>query len=155
MCLVQRGERLIEQENVRCGGQRADDAAQLLHAAGHVAHAERKQLARLQRQLLRHAHARDRAEIAQIVGEGHVFQQRRALRHIADLAVSPDLAVRRAQNARGGGEQRGFAAAVRAAEGDGFARGKLQLDMLQNNALAVGKTEIVDFKAVFHACSLL
>ena len=143
---VERGERLVHQDELRAADQRARDRHALLHAAGELVrvvlgeldelHALQHLAAAAPALVLAHAssssgrrrrccstfsHGNSECSWNTITafgfGPGHL------------LAVDQDLAARHRLQARAQLEQRALAAAARAEDGDELARGHLQADL--------------------------
>ena len=77
--------------------------------------------------------------------DGHRRVERRLLRHVADTyaGLHPDFAIVQpppAGSGRHGGEQRGFAGAVAADQGDPLTGVELEIGMIEKRHMAVGKT---------------
>ena len=77
--------------------------------------------------------------------DGHRRIERRLLRHVADTyaGLYPDFAIVQpppAGSGRHGGEQRGFAGAVAADQGDPLTGVELKIGMIEKRHMAVGKT---------------
>ena len=162
---VERGERLVEQQDLRLDGERAGEGDALLLAAREligIAVGELRQLDELEHLLdagidlggaaMRHLEAE-----GDVVAHRHVGEQRIGLEHHADLAlmrlqvghvlaIDADRAARRGLEAGDHAQDRRLAAAGRAEQGQELASLDLEVGALHRGVGAEGLGETADRK---------
>ena len=158
---VERGERLVEQQDLRPRHQRAGERHPLLLAAGQLADAPVAQAAEADqlehgadpRAGLGGGHLRDLQAVGDVAGDGQVREERVALEHrvdrpamgrrVADApAVDQDLAGVERLEAADGAQERGLAAARRTEERQELARRHRQRQVVEgDHVAALGRGE--------------